>query len=329
MREITFVEAIREALQEEIRRDPSVFIMGEDIGRHGGVFTVTQGLQAEFGEERVRDTPISELAIMGAAVGAAISGSRPIVEIMFGDFIGLAIDQVVNGAAKAHYMSGGQFKVPLTVRTTMGAGRSGAAQHSQSLHSWFSHIPGLKVAVPSTPYDAKGLLKTAIRDDNPVLFFEDKVSYNLKGLVPEEEYTVPFGQADIKREGNNVTLVAVSRMVHEALVAAETLAQDGISVEVIDPRTLSPLDQETLARSARKTHHVVVVDESHRSYGVTGELSAVIYEGAFDYLDAPIQRIGAPNVPVPFSRPLELATIPTADDIVHVVRELLGEQAYA
>jgi pyruvate dehydrogenase E1 component beta subunit len=326
MREITYAEAIREALRDEMKRDPCVFLLGEDIGRHGGIFTVTQGLMAAFGPERVRDTPISELSIMAAAVGAALSGSRPVIEIMFGDFITLAMDQIVNEAAKASYMSGGQFKVPITIRNTMGAGRSGAAQHSQSLHAWFAHIPGLKVAVPATPYDAKGLLKTAIRDDNPVLFFEDKLSYNTKGLVPEEDYAIPFGQADVKRVGADCTVVAVSRMVPIALAAAQRLAEEGIDVEVVDPRTVSPLDRDTLVHSARKTHHVVVADEGYLSYGITGEIASLIYAGAFDYLDAPIERIGALDVPVPFSRPLELATIPSEAQIAAAVRRTMGRE---
>ena len=248
-REITFGEAVREAIAEEMRRDERVFFMGEDVAVAGGVFKVTIGLLAEFGAERVRDTPISEAAIAGAGVGAALTGMRPIIEIMFGDFITIAMDQIVNQAAKMCYMTGGQAKVPLVVRTTLGAGRSSAAQHSQSLQVWLAHIPGLKVAIPSTPYDLKGLLKTAIRDDNPVIVYEDKMMYSMKGLVPDEEYTIPFGVADIKREGTDVTIVATSSMVHTALAAADLLAKDGISAEVVDPRTLKPLDMETIVTS--------------------------------------------------------------------------------
>jgi pyruvate dehydrogenase E1 component beta subunit len=260
------------------------------------------------------------------AVGAALTGMRPVVEIMFGDFITLAMDQIVNQAAHIRYMTGGQVKVPLTIRTTLGAGRSAAGQHSQSLHAWFCHIPGLKVVLPSTPYDAKGLLKAAIRDDNPVLFFEDKMMYDLKGPVPEEEYLLPLGQAEVKRAGEDVTIVATSSMVQEALSAADQLGEDGISAEVVDPRTLLPLDKETLVNSAMKTGRAIVVDEGYRAYGVTAELAAVILEGAFFHLRTPVVRIGAMDVPVPFSKPLELATIPKAEDIVAAARRLMEEE---
>ncbi len=324
IREITLAQAIREALAEEMRRDPRVFILGEDVAEAGTPFKVLSGLVQEFGPQRVLDTPISEAGFVGIAVGAAMTGMRPVVDIMFGDFLTLAMDQIVNQAAKVHYMSGGKLQVPLVVRTTLGATRRSAAQHSQSLHAWFSHIPGLKVALPSTPYDAKGLLKTAIRDDNPVLFFEDKMMYQVKGPVPEEEYTIPFGVADVKRVGRDVTLVATSSMVYVALEAAQILAQEGIDAEVVDPRTTVPLDVETLVASARKTGRVVVVDEGHRRYGVTAELAAVIAEEAFYDLEAPVRRVGALDVPVPFSPVLEDQTVPTPEQVAAVARELCG-----
>ncbi len=324
VREITLAQAIREALAEEMRRDERVFILGEDVAEAGTPFKVLSGLVQEFGPQRVVDTPISEAGFVGIAVGAAMTGMRPVVDIMFGDFLTLAMDQIVNQAAKVHYMSGGKLKVPLVIRTTLGATRRSAAQHSQSLHAWFSHIPGLKVALPSTPYDAKGLLKTAIRDDNPVLFFEDKMMYQVKGPVPEEEYTIPFGVAEVKRPGRDVTLVATSSMVYVALEAAQLLEQEGIQAEVVDPRTTFPLDVETLVRSARKTGRVVVVDEGHRRYGVTAELAAVIAEEAFYDLEAPVRRVGALDVPVPFSPVLEDQTVPTPQQVAAVARELCG-----
>jgi pyruvate dehydrogenase E1 component beta subunit len=324
VREITLAQAIREALAEEMRRDERVFILGEDVAEAGTPFKVLSGLVQEFGPQRVVDTPISEAGFVGIAVGAAMTGMHPVVDIMFGDFLTLAMDQIVNQAAKVHYMSGGKLKVPLVIRTTLGATRRSAAQHSQSLHAWFSHIPGLKVALPSTPYDAKGLLKTAIRDDNPVLFFEDKMMYQVKGPVPEEEYTIPFGVAEVKRPGRDVTLVATSSMVYVALEAAQLLEQEGIQAEVVDPRTTFPLDVETLVRSARKTGRVVVVDEGHRRYGVTAELAAVIAEEAFYDLEAPVRRVGALDVPVPFSPVLEDQTVPTPQQVAAVARELCG-----
>src|SRR5579859_6707550 len=323
-REITLGQAIREALAEEMRRDPRVFIMGEDVAEAGTAFKVLTGLVEEFGPSRVIDTPISEAGITGLGVGGAMTGMRPIVDIMFGDFIALAMDQIVNQAAKVHYMSGGKLKVPLVVRTTLGATRRTAAQHSQSLHAWVSHVPGLKVVLPSTPYDAKGLLKTAIRDDNPVVYFEDKMMYQLKGPVPEEEYLIPFGVADIKRAGADITIVATSSMVQVALAAADTLQQIGISAEVVDPRTTSPLDKETLIASARKTSRVIVVDEGYERYGVTAELAAVIAEGAFYYLDAPVKRMGAMDVPVPFSPVLEDQTVPTPATVTEQAKTLCG-----
>ena len=323
-KEMTLGQAIREALAEEMRRDARVFILGEDVAEAGTPFKVLSGLVEEFGPARVIDSPISEAGITGIGVGGAMTGMRPIIDIMFGDFITLALDQIVNQAAKVHYMSGGKLKVPLVVRTTLGATRRTAAQHSQSLHAWVSHIPGLKVVLPSTPYDAKGLLKTAIRDDNPVIFFEDKMMYQLKGLVPEGDYTIPFGVADIKRTGTDITLVATSSMVQVALEAAEQLATLDISAEVIDPRTMFPLDAETLIESAKKTSRAIVVDEGYERYGVTAELAAVMADGAFYYLDAPVKRMGAMNVPVPFSPVLEDLTVPTAEKVAELAKTLCG-----
>jgi len=324
VRIITFGQAIREALAEEMRRDPSIFIMGEDVAEAGTPFKVLSGLVEEFGTARVIDSPISEAGITGIGVGSAMTGLRPIIDIMFGDFLGIAMDQLFNQAAKVHYMSGGKLKVPLLLRTTLGATRRTAAQHSQSLHAWVSHIPGLKVVLPSTPYDAKGLLKTAIRDDNPVVFFEDKMMYQLKGPVPEGDYTIPFGVADIKRIGTDITIVATSSMVQIALAAADILAQSGISAEIVDPRTTVPLDTATLIASAKKTSRALVVDEGYEQYGITAEIASVIADGAFYYLDAPVKRIGAMNVPVPFSPPLEDMTVPTAISVAKVAQTLCG-----
>lgn len=323
-RELTFGGAIHEALAEELRRDPTVFILGEDVAEAGTPFKVLKGLVDEFGPDRVIDSPISEAGITGICVGAAMTGMRPVVDIMFGDFLPLTMEQMVNQAAKVHYMSGGKLKVPMVLRTTLGASRRSAAQHSQSLHALLSHIPGLKVVVPSTPYDAKGLLKTAIRDNNPVAFFEDKMMYQLKGPVPEEEYTIPFGVADIKREGNDITIVATSSMVHVALGAAKILEAAGISAEVIDPRTTNPLDSETLITSAKKTSRVIVVDEGYERYGVTAEIASVISKGAFYYLDAPVMRMGAMDVPVPFSPALEDLTVPTEESVAQIAQNLCG-----
>jgi pyruvate/2-oxoglutarate/acetoin dehydrogenase E1 component len=323
IREISFADAIREALAEEMRRDPRIVLLGEDVAEAGTPFKVVKGLVEEFGKERILDTPISEAGFTGLAVGAAMTGLRPVVDIMFGDFMTLVMDQVVNQAAKIHYMSGGRWKVPLVVRATMGATRRSAAQHSQSLHAWPSHIPGLKVVVPSTPYDAKGLLKSAIRDDNPVVFFEDKISYaKVKGPVPEGDYTIPLGVADVKREGRDVTLVATSSMVQVALGAATMLEEIGISAEVVDPRTMWPLDEKTLVESARKTSRALVIDEGYFRYGVTGEIASVIAEGAFYDLDGPVRRIGARHVPIPFSPPLEDATVPTERDVFETARKM-------
>jgi pyruvate dehydrogenase E1 component beta subunit len=321
-REMTFAEAIREALAEEMRRDSRVFIMGEDVAEAGTPFKVLSGLVEEFGTKRVVDTPISEAGFTGLAVGAAMTGLRPVVDIMFGDFLTLTMDQMVNQAAKVHYMSGGKWKVPLVMRTTLGAARRSAAQHSQSLHAWFSHVPGLKVVLPSTPYDAKGLLKTAIRDENPVVFFEDKMMYKLKGPVPAKEYTIPLGLADVKREGHDVTIVATSSMVQLALGAGVLLEEIGISAEVIDPRTTWPLDEKTLIESAKKTSRAIVVDEGYGRYGVTAEIAAVIAEGAFYSLDAPVKRLGAMHVPIPFSPPLEDATVPSERALFDLARSL-------
>ena len=322
VRELTLGEAIREALAEELRRDSRVFILGEDIAEAGHPFKVLTGLVSEFGPERILDTPISEAGFTAVAVGAAMTGMRPVVDIMFGDFVTLTMDQMVNQAAKIHYMSGGKWKVPMVMRTTLGATRRSAAQHSQSLHAWFCHIPGLKVVMPSTPYDAKGLLKTAIRDENPVVFFEDKMMYRLKGPVPTEEYTIPLGVADIKRIGNDVTIVATSSMVQVALGAASLLEESGISAEVIDPRTLWPLDEKTIIESAKKTSRVIVLDEGYGRYGVTAELAAVIAEGAFYDLDAPVKRMGAMHVPIPFSPPLEDVTVPTEETVTQAARQM-------
>lgn len=322
MREITFGKAVNEAIAEEMRRDPTVFMIGEDIAEAGTTFKVLKGLVEEFGPQRIIDTPISEAGYAGMGVGAAMTGMRPIVDIMFGDFLTLTMDQMANQAAKIHYMSGGKLKVPMVFRTTLGATRRSGAQHSQSLQAWPCHVPGLKVVIPSTPYDAKGLMKTAIRDDNPVVIFEDKMLFQQKGLVPEGEYTVPFGVADIKRTGTDITLVGTSSMVQVALEAADRLATLGISAEVVDPRTLKPLDTETLIASAKKTGHVIVIDEGPLSYGVTGELASIIADGAFYYLDAPVKRLGAMDVPVPFSPPLEDATVPTPDTVTDLAKML-------
>jgi pyruvate dehydrogenase E1 component beta subunit len=324
-REISLAQAVNEALAEELRRDPTVFVVGEDVAEAGTPFKVLSGLVEEFGAERVIDSPISEAGITGIGLGAAMTGMRPVVDIMFGDFMTLVMDQLANQAAKVHYMSGGRLKAPLTVRTTLGATRRSAAQHSQSLHAWVAHVPGLKVAIPATPFDAKGLLKTAIRDDNPTVIFEDKMMFATKGVVPGDEYTIPFGVADVKREGEDLTLVATSSMVYIALSAAELLAEEGVSVEVVDPRTLVPLDRDTLVASARKTGRAIVVDEGHRSYGASAELAAVISEGAFWELDAPVLRAAAMDVPIPFSPPLEDETVPTPERLVDLAKKLVGK----
>jgi pyruvate dehydrogenase E1 component beta subunit len=324
-RELTLGEAVREALAEELRRDPRVFVMGEDVAEAGTAFKVLGGLVQEFGTERMLDTPISEAGFTGVAVGAAMTGMRPVVDIMFGDFIGLIMDQMMNQAAKVHYMSGGKWKVPMVLRTTLGATRRSGSQHSQSLHAWFCHIPGLKVVMPSTPYDAKGLMKTAIRDENPVIFYEDKMMYKLKGPVPEEDYTIPFGVADIKRTGEDITIIATSSMVQVALSAAAMLEEEDISAEVVDPRTLWPLDEKTLIDSARKTSRVIVVDEGYGRYGVTSEIAATIQEAAFFDLEAPVKRMGAMHVPIPFSPPLEDSTVPSDKAVFEAARAMCGK----
>jgi len=299
-------------------------VIGEDVAEAGTPFKVLAGLVDEFGVGRIVDSPISEAGITGLGVGAAMTGMRPVVDIMFGDFLTLVMDQLANQAAKSHYMSGGKLKVPLTLRTTMGATRRSAAQHSQSLHAWVAHVPGLKVVLPSTPADAKGLLKTAIRDNNPVVFIEDKMDYAVKGEVPDGEYTIPFGVADVKRVGEDVTIIATSSMVRVALAAAKQLEAEGISAEVIDPRTLVPLDEDALVRSAEKTGRAIIVDEGHRRYGVSAELAAVIADRAFYSLDAPVRRLGAMDVPIPFSPPLEDETVPTPDTVAAAARVLCG-----
>ena len=324
MRKITYKEALREALKEEMQRDPTVFLLGEDIGKYwGGAFKVTEGLADEFGDERLRDTPISESAIIGTAVGAAITGMRPVAEIMFGDLTALAMDQIANQAAKIRYMFGGQANCPLVIRTPFGAGVNIASHHSQSLEAWFMHVSGLYVAAPSTPYDAKGLLKSAIRGSNPVFFCEHKLLYPIQGEVPEDEYTVPFGLADVKREGTDVTIVATLYMVHKALNAAKKLETEGISVEVVDPKTLKPLDKQTIIKSVKKTGRIVIVSEDCKTAGVSAEIAAVVAEEALDYLDAPIKRIAEPDTPIPFSPPLEQHVIPDEKAIIKAVKEVV------
>jgi pyruvate dehydrogenase E1 component beta subunit len=323
VRELTFGEAIKEAIAEEMRRDPKVVLMGEDVAEAGTTFKVLTGLVDEFGKDRIIDTPISEAGFTGIGVGAAMTGMRPIVDIMFGDFLMIIMDQVANQAAKIHYMSGGKWKVPLVIRATMGATRRSAAQHSQSLHAWPSHIPGLKVVVPSTPYDAKGLFKAAVRDDNPVVIFEHKISYRkVKGHVPDEDYVIPLGVADVKREGSDITLVALSSMVQTALGAAKMLEEIGVSAEVVDPRTTWPLDEKTLVESVKKTSRCIVIDEGYGRYGVTGELASIIQEQAFYDLDGPVRRMGAMHVPIPFSPPLEDVTVPSEKQVFELARQM-------
>ncbi|MBC7251151.1 MAG: alpha-ketoacid dehydrogenase subunit beta [Anaerolineae bacterium] len=323
MRELSYAEAIREALRQEMQRDERVFIIGEDVGVYGGAFGVTLGLVEEFGEERVIDTPISELGIAGAITGAALTGMRPVGEIMFMDFTTLAMEQLVNQAAKIRFMFGGKAKVPFVLRTPAGSGTGAAAQHSQSLENWFVHVPGLKVVMPSTPYDAKGLLIASIRDDNPVIFIEHKLLYKVKGPVPEEPYTIPLGTAEVKREGRDLTIIATSIMVQRSLEAAQQLAEEGIEVEVIDPRTLKPLDKEPLIRSVMKTGRVLIVHEACKTGGYGGELAAVIAESeAFDYLDAPIIRLAGRDMPISYNRTLEYHTVPQVENIVQAARDL-------
>lgn len=324
MRELFYKQAVSEALREEMLRDERVFLLGLDIGRFGGTLKATDGLWEEFGEERVKDTPLSEAAIAGAAVGAAMTGMRPVAEIMYIDFTTIAMDQICNQAAKLRYMSGGQARIPVVFRTQEGAGKCSAAQHAQSLETWFAHIPGLKVVLPSTPYDVKGLLKTAIRDDAPVVFIEHKMLYNNKGEVPEEEYLIPFGQANICRTGSDVTIVALSRMVLKALEAADELAKEGISAEVIDPRTIEPLDLDTIINSVKKTGHLIVTHEGYTRCGFGAEIAAQIMENAMDYLEKPVKRVCGLNVPIPFAPEMEDFVIPNTTKLIHSVKEILA-----
>jgi pyruvate/2-oxoglutarate/acetoin dehydrogenase E1 component len=323
MREIKYREAIQEALREEMMRDEAVILIGEDVGARGGIFKATDTLLEEFGGNRVYDTPISEQAIVGTALGAALGDLRPVAEIMYIDFTGLAMDQIVNQCAKIRYMTGGQAIVPLVVRTQGGAGRSIAAQHSQSLEAWYTHIPGLKVVMPATPYDVKGLLKASIRDSNPVIFIEHKLLYLMTGSVPEEDYVIPLGKADIKKEGTDVTLITWSKMVFDCLEAAAKLEEEGIHAEVLDLRTLNPLDHETIVNSVKKTGKVVIVHEACKTGGFGGELATRIMETAFDYLDAPVRRVTGLDTPIPYALHLETEVIPNPGWIIKAVKEML------
>lgn len=325
-KEISYQEAIREALREEMLRDERVFLMGEDIGKHGGAFGVTRTLFDQFGPARVRNTPISENTIVGAATGAALVGMRPVIEIMFVDFSGLAMDQICTQAAKLRFMTGGQCKVPWVLRMPQGggAGKSTAAQHSQSLEAWYAHIPGLKVVLPSTPYDAKGLMKAAIRDDNPVIFLEQKFLYSFRGLVPESDYVLPLGKCDIKRPGSDITIVASGYMVWHAMMAAHILAEEGVSVEVIDVCTIAPLDEETIGQSARKTGRVVLVSEACRDYGPANEWGMVVMERAFEYLQAPVVRVTGRHTPIPFANSIENGVWPDTPAVVNACRSVLN-----
>lgn len=322
MREITFSQATLEAMSEEMKRDNRVFVMGEDIARQGGIFGQFKGLANEFGADRVRDTPISETAIMGAAVGAALAGMRPVADMHFADFMGVCMDEIFNQMAKVRYMFGGQCTVPVVVRAPDGIANRAAAQHSQSIEAWFLHMPGVKVVAPSNPADAKGLLKAAIRDDNPIIYFENKILYREKGPVPEGEYIVPIGKANVAKEGKDVTIISYSIMMKKAFEAAEILAKEGIEAEVIDLRTISPFDKETILESVKKTHRLVIIHEAVKQGGVGAEISAFVAEEAIDYLDAPILRFGAPFVPVPFSPPLEDAYKMKTSDIVEGIRKM-------
>ena len=323
MREITYLEAIREAMTQEMERDSRVFLIGEDIGEYGGAFQVSYGMLEKFGPERILDTPITELGLTGAAVGAALIGMRPIAEIMFMDFTTLASEQLVNQAAKLRFMFGGQSTVPMVLRTPAGSGTGAAEHHSQSFENWFVHVPGLKVVMPTTPYDVKGLLVSAIRDDNPVVFIEHKLLYKTKGDVPEDLYEIPLGKADIKRTGKDLTIVATGIMIQKSLAAAEELAKEGIDIEIVDPRTLRPLDTETIVNSVKKTGKVLIVHEAVKTGGFGGELAGVIAESeAFGYLEAPILRLAGREVPIPYNRNLEQAAVPQIEDIVEKAREL-------
>jgi pyruvate/2-oxoglutarate/acetoin dehydrogenase E1 component len=325
-RELTYLEAVREAMVQEMRLDKDVFLIGEDVGTYGGAFGVSKGMLEEFGSERVRDTPISEAAIAGAATGAALMGMRQIMEIMFMDFLTISMNQLVNAAAKMRFMFGGKCSIPMVIRAPSGSGTGAAAQHSQSLEAWFVNVPGIKVVAPSSPYDAKGLLVTAIRDNNPVLFMEHKLLYRMKGPVPEEPYSIPFQSAEVKRQGCDLTIVAYSIMVPRALEAAEKLAAEGIEIEVVDPRCLKPLDAETIIRSVSKTGRVLITHESPVTGGFGGELAAVIAGSeAFDYLDAPIRRLAGRDIPIPYNRTLERAAVPQVEDIVIAARALAQE----
>jgi len=326
MREITIREALQEALREEMRRDATVFIMGEDVAEFGGVYKITLGLVSEFGPERVRNTPLAECAIVGAALGAALVGMRPIAEIMYSDFSPIAMEQIFNQVAKIRYMTGGMVKVPLVIRMPAGGGMSAGPHHSQTWEALYAHIPGLKVVMPSTPYDAKGLLKSSIRDDNPVIFIETKKLYGQKGMVPEEEYLVPLGKAKVRREGSDVTIVAVGRMINRALVVAETLEKEEISAEVIDPRTLIPLDEDAIVNSVRKTGRMLIVHEACKTGGFGAEIAARIADKAFDSLDAPIKRLGTLDCPIPFNPRLEDYVIPNEHDIWAAALELMGRE---
>lgn len=324
MRELTYAEALREALREEMMRDPNVVLLGEEIGVFNGVYKVTRGLLDEFGPERVRDTPISEAAIAGAAVGLALAGLKPVAEIMYMDFLPICMDQLATQAAKMRFMSGGQLKVPMVLRTQYSLGRQHGSQHSQFTPAWFLQAPGLKIVLPSNPYDAKGLLKSAIREPNPVLFVESGLLYRTKGPVPEEEYTIPLGQAEVKRRGEDVTIVGISRLVGESLIAATKLEQAGISAEVIDVRTLQPLDLKTIVESVKRTSRMVVASDDVKTGGVGAEISASVGENAFGYLDAPIARVTCPDTPIPFSPPLEQLYMPNAERILEAVNALMG-----
>ena len=323
MKTLTYREAIREAMREEMRRNDKIFLMGQDVGPYGGEHRVSGDLHAEFGEWRVKDAPISERGIVGSALGAAITGCRPIVEIPFMDFITLPMDQIVNQAAKFCHTFGGQTSVPMVIRTGMGGYIRAAQQHSQCLEAWFVHVPGLKVAIPSTPYDVKGLLKTAIRDNNPVIFVEHKYLYGMKGEIPEEEYTIPLGVGEVKKEGDNITVIATSYMVHKVLNVASRLEKEGISIEVVDPRTLFPLDKDIILNSVKKTSRVVIVHEAPLRGGTGGEIAAIIADEGFEYLDAPIKRIGAKDTPISFPSVLEDFVLPSEEDIENVIKELL------
>ena len=323
MPEITFREALRQTLREELLKDERVLLMGEDIGAYGGSYAVTRGLLEEFGPERVRDTPIAESVVVGAGIGAAMGGMRPVVELMTINFSFLAFDQIINNASKLHYMSGGQISVPLVIRMASGAGHQLGSQHSHSLEGWYAHVPGLKVAAPATPYDAKGLLKTALRDENPVIFIEHTALYATKGEVPDEEYAVPFGEANVYRPGQDVTIIGYSGSVHQAARAADMLAEQGIEAEVIDLRTLRPLDVETIVRSVRKTNRAVVVEDDWKTGGFAGEIVSLIQERAFDDLDAPVARVCGADVPMPYNKRLEMAALPSEEQIVEAVRGML------